>query len=74
VILSKCFFGVSDDGSMPGIHAVSDNDGEMVNRVGLSRKHISDAVDASVARLGTYVLHFSGVPPFLEQHLFHPTK
>lgn len=27
----------------------------MVNRVGLSRKHIFDAVDASVERLGTYI-------------------
>lgn len=27
----------------------------MVNNVGLSRKHILDAVDASVARLGTYI-------------------
>ena len=27
----------------------------MVNRVGLSRKHILDAVDASVERLGTYI-------------------
>lgn len=27
----------------------------MVNQVGLSRKHIFDAVDASVARLGTYI-------------------
>lgn len=31
------------------------NDGSMVNRVGLSRKHIFDAVDASVERLGTYI-------------------
>jgi aryl-alcohol dehydrogenase-like predicted oxidoreductase len=31
------------------------NDGVMVNRVGLSRKHIFDAVDASIARLGTYM-------------------
>jgi predicted aldo/keto reductase-like oxidoreductase len=31
------------------------NDGIMVNRIGLSRKHIFDAVDASVARLGTYL-------------------
>lgn len=31
------------------------NDGEMVNQVGLSRKHIFDAVDASVERLGTYM-------------------
>lgn len=34
---------------------MSVNDGVMVNRVGLSRKHIFDAVDASIARLGTYV-------------------
>ena len=27
----------------------------MVNKVGLSRKHIFDAVDASVKRLGTYI-------------------
>ena len=31
------------------------NDGRMVNRVGLSRKHIFDAVQASVKRLGTYI-------------------
>ena len=31
------------------------NDGDMVNRVGLSRKHIFDAVEASVKRLGTYI-------------------
>lgn len=31
------------------------NDGDMVNRAGLSRKHIFDAVDASVMRLGTYI-------------------
>ena len=31
------------------------NDGEMVNQVGLSRKHIFDAVEASVKRLGTYI-------------------
>lgn len=31
------------------------NDGFMVNRVGLSRKHIIDAVDRSVERLGTYI-------------------
>jgi versiconal hemiacetal acetate reductase len=27
----------------------------MVNRIGLSRKHIFDAVEASVKRLGTYI-------------------
>jgi aryl-alcohol dehydrogenase-like predicted oxidoreductase len=55
VILSKCYFGVSDDGSQPGIPAASVNDGDMMNRVGLSRKHILDAVDQSVERLGTYI-------------------
>jgi len=55
VILSKCYFGVADDGSQPPIAGVSTNDGEMVNRVGLSRKHIFDAVDRSVARLGTHI-------------------
>lgn len=34
---------------------MSNNDGDMVNQAGLSRKHIFDAVDASVARLGTYI-------------------
>jgi len=30
-------------------------DQRWVNRIGLSRKHIFDAVDASVERLGTYI-------------------
>jgi aryl-alcohol dehydrogenase-like predicted oxidoreductase len=34
---------------------MSANDGVMVNRIGLSRKLIFDAVDASVERLGTYI-------------------
>lgn len=55
VILSKCYFGVTDDGSLPPISKLSKNDGELVNRVGLSRKHIFDAVEASVERLGTYI-------------------
>jgi aryl-alcohol dehydrogenase-like predicted oxidoreductase len=55
VILSTCYFGVADDGSNPPIAAVSKNDGDFVNRMGLSRKHIFDAVDASVERLGTYI-------------------
>ena len=33
----------------------SNNDGELVNQIGLSRKHIFDAVEASVQRLGTYI-------------------
>lgn len=55
VILSKCYFGVQTDGSQPPIAAAMVNDGEMVNQVGLSRKHIFDAVDSSVERLGTYI-------------------
>ncbi|KAH7480925.1 hypothetical protein FOMA001_g8727 [Fusarium oxysporum f. sp. matthiolae] len=34
---------------------LTSNDGPRVNRVGLSRKHILDAVDQSVERLGTYI-------------------
>lgn len=55
VILSKCYFGVAEDGSQPSIAAASVNDGEMVNRQGSSRKHILDAVVKSVERLGTYI-------------------
>ncbi|KAJ5606066.1 Aldo/keto reductase [Penicillium lagena] len=55
VILTKCFFGVDDEGNFPPISASATNDGEFVNRTGLSRKHIFDAVDASVQRLGTYI-------------------
>jgi versiconal hemiacetal acetate reductase len=56
VILSKCYFGTdSTSGKYPPIAAVGANTGEWVNRVGLSRKHIFDAVEASVARLGTYI-------------------
>lgn len=53
VILTKCFFGVDPEVVKTGDTDVlmsSTNDGHMVNRVGLSRKHIFDAVDASVAR------------------------
>lgn len=55
VILSKCYFGVADDGSFPSIGELGKNDGKMVNQNGLSRKHIFDAVDDSVERLGTYI-------------------
>ena len=55
VILSKCYFGVTPDTPDAPISAVSTNDGEMVNQIGLSRKHILDAVDKSIARLGTYI-------------------
>ena len=55
VILSKCYFGVVEDNPSLPIAAASTNDGEMVNNVGLSRKHIFDAVEKSVERLGTYI-------------------
>lgn len=54
-ILTKCFFGVVNDGTQPPIAALASNQGTMVNRVGLSRKHILDAVDKSVERLGTFI-------------------
>lgn len=59
VLLSKCYAGLPEDtenldeGEI--LKRTRVNDGVMVNRVGLSRKHILDAVDASVARLGTYM-------------------
>lgn len=55
VILSKCYFGVTSDGTQPRMANVRTNDGDMVNQVGLSRKHILDAVEKSVQRLGTYI-------------------
>ena len=55
VILSKCFGGVSDDGTFPSPEVALRNDGEFVNRVGLSRRNIIDSVQASVERLGTYI-------------------
>lgn len=55
VILSKCYFGVTPDTLGNTIAVSSVNDNEMLNQVGLSRKHILDAVDKSVARLGTYI-------------------
>ncbi|KAK2804744.1 hypothetical protein FQN50_006482 [Emmonsiellopsis sp. PD_5] len=61
VILSKCFAGLPRPEELEGLSlqealvAASVNDGIMTNRVGLSRKHIFDAVDASVERLGTYL-------------------
>lgn len=55
VILSKCHFGVTPENVKNAISASSVNDGDMLNQVGLSRKHIIDAVDKSVERLGTYI-------------------
>ncbi|KAF4427921.1 hypothetical protein F53441_14071 [Fusarium austroafricanum] len=56
VIMTKCRFATSAPGEPQlSVFSASINDGEMVNRVGLSRKHIFDAVNASVKRLGTYI-------------------
>ena len=55
VILSKCFFGVPQGEKIESFSELSSNGGPLVNRVGLSRKHILDAVEASVQRLGTYI-------------------
>ena len=59
VLLSKCYAGLPEDADNLDegelLKRTSVNDGVMVNRVGLSRKHIFDAVDASIARLGTYM-------------------
>lgn len=55
VILSKCYFGVREEDPSIQISEVAVNDGDMVNQVGLSRKHIFDAVEKSVERLGTYI-------------------
>lgn len=55
VILSKCYFGVDESNLGRPIAESMTNDGELVNQVGLSRKHIFDAVERSVERLGTYI-------------------
>jgi aryl-alcohol dehydrogenase-like predicted oxidoreductase len=55
VLLSKCYFGVDESNLGRPIALSSINDGETVNEVGLSRKHIFDAVEKSVERLGTYI-------------------
>ncbi|KAK4233387.1 alcohol dehydrogenase [Achaetomium macrosporum] len=56
VIMTKCRFATSGPGEpQRSVFAASFNDGELVNRAGLSRKHIMDAAQASVKRLGTYI-------------------
>ncbi|KAI5480149.1 aldo-keto reductase [Pseudohyphozyma bogoriensis] len=50
VILTKCFFA-AEEGIAPQF--TLQNDGALVNQCGLSRKHIMDAIDASLKRLGT---------------------
>ncbi|WFD45261.1 hypothetical protein MPSI1_003943 [Malassezia psittaci] len=53
VIMTKLFAPVNDEGEEAITQA--ENDGPLVNQMGLSRKHIMDAVAASVKRLGTYI-------------------
>ena len=55
VILSKCFFGIVDQQAKDPEAPESACDSELLNQKGLSRKHILEAVDNSVARLGTYI-------------------
>lgn len=69
VVATKVFFPVQDDVSIFDINAGQQP--EFVNRTGLSRKHIFDAVDASLKRLDTgyidlYIIHrFDPVSFFL---------
>lgn len=61
VVATKVNFPVSDDVSVFDILAGGKKP-EFVNRVGLSRKHIMDPVDASLKRLGMdyidlYIIH-----------------
>lgn len=55
VIKTKLYTGIDDEGGQTPLHLAQNNDGPWVNRVGLSRKKIMDAVDESVKRLGTYI-------------------
>jgi aryl-alcohol dehydrogenase-like predicted oxidoreductase len=54
VLMTKVFFGMGEElkgeGGTVNSAAAMVNDGAMVNRVGLSRKHILEAVEASVKR------------------------
>lgn len=51
VIMSKLYYPVMDDESRP--QPPDAYSAQLVNQMGLSRKHIFDAVDASLERLGT---------------------
>ncbi len=55
VIMSKIYHRVDENRGPVDPVGQQTNDGLQVNQVGLSRKHIMDAVDASIARLGTYI-------------------
>lgn len=55
VIMTKVFHYVNPARGAVDAAGQGRNDDVQVNQVGLSRKHIFDAVDASIARLGTYI-------------------
>ncbi|KAH6612158.1 NADP-dependent oxidoreductase domain-containing protein [Boeremia exigua] len=55
VIMSKCFQFVDEGKGAIDPATLTSNDGPRVNQVGLSRKHILEAVDHSIERLGTYI-------------------
>jgi aryl-alcohol dehydrogenase-like predicted oxidoreductase len=55
VIMSKCFQFVDESKGPIDPATLTSNEGPRVNQVGLSRKHILDAVKRSVERLGTYI-------------------
>lgn len=53
--MTQCYFSPDTSGSQPLVSARSKNEGDLVNQVGLGRKQILAAVQASVERLGTYI-------------------
>ena len=55
VILSKIYYAIDPVGQTPIAANMTKDKQGLVNRVGLSRKHIFDAVEASCKRLGTYI-------------------
>lgn len=55
VIMTKCFHFVDETRGPLDAVAMGSSAGERVNCVGLSRKHVFDAVERSVQRLGTYI-------------------
>ncbi|TVY24172.1 Versiconal hemiacetal acetate reductase [Lachnellula hyalina] len=55
VILSKILYAIDPIKQSPISELMTKDKQGLVNRVGLSRKHIFDAVEASCKRLGTYI-------------------
>jgi aryl-alcohol dehydrogenase-like predicted oxidoreductase len=56
VIMTKIFYHLDPVNQPPISQLMNKTAQSMVNRVGLSRKHIINAVDTSIARLGTYIV------------------